>query len=68
MQSYAMFSYEGKAFWARILKRLWSLVIDSKDWVPPTYVACRAGTITLFLLGSLPPQIVWKFQLCIGSI
>ncbi len=26
--------------------------IDSKEWIPPAYVAWRAGTITLFLLGS----------------
>ncbi len=23
-----------------------------KEWIPPAYVAWRAGTITLFLLGS----------------
>ncbi len=39
-------------FWARIFKRLWSPGIDSKEWVPSAYVAFRAGTITLFLLGS----------------
>ncbi len=38
--------------WARIFKRLWSLGIESKEWIPPAYVAWRAGTITLFLLGS----------------
>jgi hypothetical protein len=32
--------------------------IDSKEWIPPTYVAWRAGTITLFLLGSLPPLLL----------
>jgi len=37
---------------ARIFKRLWSPGIDSKEWIPPAYVAWRAGTITLFLLGS----------------
>ncbi len=37
---------------ARIFKRLWSPGIDSKVWIPPAYVAWRAGTITLFLLGS----------------
>ncbi len=31
---------------ARIFKRLWSLGIDSKEWIPPAYVAWRAGTIT----------------------
>ncbi len=40
---------------ARIFKRLWGPWIDSKEWIPPAYVAWRAGTITLFLLGSLPP-------------
>jgi hypothetical protein len=38
-------------FWARIFKREWGPGIDSKEW-PPAYVARRAGTITLFLLGS----------------
>ncbi len=38
--------------WARICKRLRSPEIDSKEWIPPAYVAWRAGTITLFLLGS----------------
>ncbi len=37
---------------ARIFKRLWSPGIDSKEWIPPAYVAWRAGTIALFLLGS----------------
>jgi hypothetical protein len=37
---------------ARIFKRLWSPGIDSKEWIPPAYVARRAGTITLFLLGA----------------
>ncbi len=37
---------------ARIFKRLWSPGIDSKELIPPAYVAWRAGTITLFLLGS----------------
>jgi hypothetical protein len=31
---------------------LGSLGIDSKDSIPPAYVAWRAGTTTLFLLGS----------------
>jgi hypothetical protein len=26
--------------------------IDSKEWNPPPYVAWRAGTTTVFLLGS----------------
>ncbi len=29
--------------------------IDSKESIPPAYVARRAGTATLFLLGSKPP-------------
>jgi hypothetical protein len=37
---------------APIFKRLWSPGIDSKELIPPAYVAWRAGTITLFLLGS----------------
>jgi hypothetical protein len=37
---------------ARIFKRLWSLGINSKERIPPAYVAWRAGTRTLFLLGS----------------
>ncbi len=36
---------------ARIFKRLWSPGIDAKELIPPAYVAWRAGTITLFLLG-----------------
>jgi hypothetical protein len=39
-------------FWARICKRLWSPGIESKEWIPPAYVAGLAGTKTLFLLGS----------------
>jgi hypothetical protein len=37
---------------ARIFKRLWSPGIGSKASIPPAYVAWRAGTITLFLLGA----------------
>jgi hypothetical protein len=37
---------------ARICKRLWSPGIDSKESIPPAYVAWRASTTTLFLLGS----------------
>jgi hypothetical protein len=37
---------------ARIFKCLWGPGIDSKEWIPPAYVAWRAGTLTLFLLGS----------------
>ncbi len=39
-------------FKARIFKRLWSPEIDSKERIPPAYVAWWAGTIALFLLGS----------------
>jgi hypothetical protein len=39
---------------ARIFKRLWSPGIDSKASIPSAYVAWRAGTITLFLLGANP--------------
>ncbi len=50
-------SFRGKileinGYRARIFKRLWSPGIDSKEWIPPAYVAWLAGTITLFLLGS----------------
>ncbi len=41
-----------KAYGARIFKRLWSPGIDSKERITLAYVAWRAGTITLFLLGS----------------
>jgi hypothetical protein len=37
---------------ARIYKHLRSQRIDSKEAIPPAYVGWRAGTITLFLLGS----------------
>ncbi len=33
-------------------KRLWSTGNDSKELIPPAYVAWQAGTLTLFLLGS----------------
>ncbi len=46
-----------------IYKLLRSPGIDSKEQIPPAYVAWRAGTATLFLLGSWPPKIVLKFQL-----
>jgi hypothetical protein len=35
-----------------IFKHLWCLGIDSKESIPPAYVAWRAGTTNLFLLGS----------------
>jgi hypothetical protein len=38
-----------------IFKLLWSPEIDSKESIPPAYVAWRTGTRTLFLLGSWPP-------------
>ncbi len=37
----------GEGAGARILKRLWSPGIDSKEWILPAYVARRAGTINL---------------------
>ncbi len=42
---------------AVILKHLWSPGIDSKEWIPRAYVAWRAGTITLFLLGATSEQV-----------
>ncbi len=41
--------------WDGIFKILRSLVLDSKESIPPAYVACRAGTTNLFLRGSYPP-------------
>ncbi len=38
--------------WARIFKLLRSPRIDFKESIPPAYEAWRAGTATLFLLGS----------------
>ncbi len=43
-------------FRARMFKLLRSPGIDSKESVPPAYVAWWAGTITLFLLGSYSPH------------
>ncbi len=40
---------------ARIFKLLRSPRIDSKEPIPPGYVAWRASTKTLFLLGSSSP-------------
>jgi hypothetical protein len=37
---------------AGIFKPLWRPGIDAKASIPPAYVAWRAGTITLFLLGA----------------
>ncbi len=45
---------------ARIFKRLWSPGIDSKVSIPPAYVAWRAGTITLFLIGAYSPYRFFK--------
>jgi hypothetical protein len=42
----------GKNTRARIFKVLRSSGIDSKESIPPTYVASQAGTTNLFLLGS----------------
>ncbi len=40
---------------ARIFKLFKSPRIDSRESIPPAYVAWRAGTTTLFLLGSKTP-------------
>ncbi len=45
-------------FRARIFKLLRSPRIDSKESIPPAYVAWRAGTPILLLLGSQPHKIV----------
>ncbi len=39
-------------FWALISKHVRSPGIDSKESIPPAYVAWRAGATTLFPLGS----------------
>ncbi len=49
---------------ARIVKRLWSPGIDSKEWIPPAYVACMAGRYD----NPIPPRFLaptgsLKFQL-----
>jgi hypothetical protein len=44
-----------RVIWAGIFKPLWSPGIDAKASIPPAYVAWRASTITLFLLGAYPP-------------
>jgi hypothetical protein len=41
----------------QICKLLRSLGIDSKESIPPAYVAWRAGTTTLFLLGIDPASL-----------
>jgi hypothetical protein len=45
-----------------IFELLGSPGIDSKKSILPSYVAWRAYSTTLFLLGSWPPEIVLKFQ------
>ncbi len=45
---------------ARTFKCLWGPGIDSKERIPPAYVAWRAGTKTLFLLGSYSPHRLCK--------
>jgi len=53
LKKYSSFPYDSRAVSrAGILKLLRSPGIDSKESIPPAYVAWRAGTITLFLLGS----------------
>jgi hypothetical protein len=42
----------GREIRAGIFKPLWRPGIDVKASIPPAYVAWRAGTITLFLLGA----------------
>ncbi len=42
-------------FEAVLFNLLGSPEIDFKESIPPAYVACRAGTRTLFLLGSWSP-------------
>ncbi len=43
---------EGREYWARIFKLLRGPKINSKEPIPPPYVAWRAGKTSLFLLGS----------------
>ncbi len=49
--SVSLFSHRIKTR-ARIFKLLRRPRIDSKEPIPPAYIAWRAGTTTLFLLGS----------------
>jgi hypothetical protein len=51
------FGFPRCTHWARIFKRSWSPGINFKEWIPPAYVAWRAGTITLFLLGPSPHRV-----------
>jgi hypothetical protein len=48
-----------------IIKLLRRPEIDSKESIPPAYIAWRAGMITVFLLGSQPPKIILNFQHCL---
>ncbi len=45
---------------ARSFKLLRNPIIDSKDSIPPAFVAWRARSTTLFLLGSLSPRDCFK--------
>ncbi len=45
-------SFNEYKYRAGIFKPLWSPGIDAKASTPPAYVAWRAGTITLFLVGA----------------
>jgi hypothetical protein len=45
------------------LNAYWAPELTPEKEVPPAYIAWRAGTITLFLLGSKPPKTFKKFQL-----
>jgi hypothetical protein len=51
---------------ARIFKLSRSPRIDSKKPIPPGCVAWRAGTTTLFLLGSFSPHRLFKFPVQAG--
>jgi hypothetical protein len=50
---------------ARICKRLRSPGIDSKESIPPVFVAWRAGTTTLFAVPSLEsiPVLLKRLQI-----
>jgi hypothetical protein len=53
LKKYSSFPSDSRAVSrAGILKLLRSPGIDSKESIPPAFVAWRAGTTTLFLLGS----------------
>ncbi len=61
MVIYVAHGYVRVVLWGRIFKRLWSPGIDSKEWIPPAYVAWRAGTITLFPSCSLTSCTISKY-------